>query len=630
MKAGAPLELLAPAKNLEFGLAAIDHGADAVYIGGPSFGARASAGNPVEDIERLAAHAHRYRARVLVALNTILRDDELEDARRVAWQVWEAGADALIVQDMGLLELDLPPIQLHASTQCDIRTPEKARFLEQVGFSQIVLARELDLAQIREIAAATQATLEFFIHGALCVSYSGQCYISHAHTGRSANRGECSQACRLPYTLTDGDGQVVVQDKHLLSMKDNNQTDNLQALIGAGIRSFKIEGRLKDLSYVKNVTAWYRRQLDALMADLPGFHPASSGRCSYSFEPQPDKTFNRGATDYFVGGRRQDIAAFDTPKFAGEPIGRVGALGRNWFDIDGDASLHNGDGLSFFDDHEELVGLRINRAEGRRAFVTALPPELAVGTRLYRNRDQEFERLLEKKSAERRIGLRLVFGETPTGFRLDLTDEDGVSAGADLPLAKEPAQNTERAPATIRENLGKLGNTIYIADAIDLEIGSPWFIPASALNSLRREAVEKLEAARLAAYRRPARAFPVEPPPAFPQGDLSYLGNVYNRKAREFYARHGVRLIDDAYECNNEKGLVSLMITKHCLRYSFNLCPKQVKGIRPDPMVLMNGGEKLDLRFDCKRCEMHVVGKLRKGGRIPLMSRPSAPAGKPR
>ncbi|MDK9725360.1 MAG: U32 family peptidase [Sterolibacteriaceae bacterium MAG5] len=630
MKAGVPIELLAPAKNLEFGLAAIDHGADAVYIGGPSFGARASAGNPVEDIERLAAHAHRYRAKVLVALNTILRDDELENARRVAWQAWEAGADALIVQDMGLLELDLPPIQLHASTQCDIRTPEKARFLEQAGFSQIVLARELDLAQIREIAAATSATLEFFIHGALCVSYSGQCYISHAHTGRSANRGECSQACRLPYTLTDGDGQVVVQDKHLLSMKDNNQTDNLPALIEAGIRSFKIEGRLKDLSYVKNVTAWYRRRLDALMAELPGFRPASSGRCRYTFDPQPDKTFNRGATDYFVGGRQQDIAAFDTPKFAGEPIGRVGAVGHHWFDIDGDAPLHNGDGLSFFDDHEELVGLRINRAEGRRAFVTALPPELAVGTRLYRNRDQEFERLLEKKSAERRIGLRLVFGETPAGFRLGLTDEDGVSAGADLPLAKEPAQHAERALAAIRENLGKLGNTLYAADDIALEIAQPWFIPASALNGLRREAVEKLDAARLAAYRRPARAVPVEPPPAFPQGDLSYLGNVYNQKAREFYTRHGVRLIDDAYECNNEKGLVSLMITKHCLRYSFNLCPKQVKGIRPDPMVLMNGGEKLDLRFDCKRCEMHVVGKLKKGSRIPLMPVPATAAGKVR
>ncbi len=632
MKTGAParLELLSPAKNLEFGMAAVDHGADAVYIGGPSFGARASAGNPVADIEKLAAHAHRYRARVLVALNTILRDDELDEARRVAWQAWAAGADALIVQDMGLLELDLPPIQLHASTQCDIRTPEKARFLEQAGFSQMVLARELDLAQIREIAAATSATLEFFIHGALCVSYSGQCYISHAHTGRSANRGECSQACRLPYTLADGEGQVVARDKHLLSMKDNNQTDNLQALVEAGIRSFKIEGRLKDLSYVKNVTAWYRRRLDAIMADLPGFRPASSGRCRYSFEPQPDKTFNRGATDYFVGGRQQDIAAFDTPKFAGEPIGRVGAQGRNWFDIDGDAPLHNGDGLSFFDDHGELVGLRINRAEGRRAFVTALPPELAVGTRLYRNRDQEFERLLEKKSAERRIGLRLVLGETPAGFLLTATDEDGVCASADLALAKEPAQNAERALATIRENLGKLGNTRYAAGEIVLELSQPWFIPASALNGLRREAVARLDEARVAAYERPDRAAHVEPPPAYPQGDLSYLGNVYNRKAREFYARHGVRLIDDAYECNNEKGLVSLMITKHCLRFSFNLCPKQVKGLRPDPMVLMNGGEKLDLRFDCKRCEMPVVGKLRKGSRIPLMPVQATAAGKAR
>jgi len=615
------LELLAPAKNAAFGIAAIDHGADAVYIGGPAFGARASAGNTVADIERLAAHAHRYRAQVFVAINTILRDDELEDARRLAWQVYEAGADALIVQDMGLLELDLPPIQLHASTQTDNRTPEKVKFLEDVGFSQIVLARELSLDEIRKVGAATTANLEFFIHGALCVAFSGQCYISHAHTGRSANRGECSQACRLPYTLTDPNGRIVAHEKHLLSMKDNDQSVNLRALADAGIRSFKIEGRLKDLSYVKNITAHYRQLLDGIIEhpdSRAGYARASSGRCSYTFTPQPEKTFNRGATDYFVNERKADIGAFDTPKFAGEAIGTVSAIGPDWFEIESAAALHNGDGVSYFDDHDDLVGVRINRVEGRRLFPNAMPEELAAGKTLYRNRDQEFERALEKKSAERRIGVRMEFAETADGFALALTDEDGIAASVALPHAKEAAKDAGRATATLRDNLSKLGNTLFDPTGITLKLSQPWFLPASAINALRRDAVAALEAARLAAYRRPERAAAVTPAPTFPEAELSYLGNVLNSKARAFYARHGVRVIEDAYEANQEKGAVSLMITKHCLRYSYNLCPKEVKGLRPDPMTLINGKEKLTLRFDCKKCEMHVIGKLKKHRAIPI------------
>ncbi len=612
------LELLAPAKNLSFGIAAVNHGADAVYIGGPAFGARAAAGNGMVDIEALAAHAHRYRAKVLVALNTILRDDELEEARRIAWQAYEAGADALILQDMGLLELDLPPIQLHASTQTDNRTPEKVRFLEQAGFSQIVLARELSLEEIRAIAAQTRATLEFFVHGSLCVSFSGQCTISHAFTGRSANRGECAQMCRLPFTLADAGGQVVARERHLLSLKDNDQSANLRALAEAGIRSFKIEGRLKDLSYVKNITAYYRKLLDAVMTESPTLRPASSGRCTYRFEPQPEKTFNRGATDYFLNGRQADITAFDTPKFAGEPVGQVQAVGPNWVEVAGGAAFHNGDGLSYLDDHQDLAGLRVNRAEGRRLFVSAVPPGLAVGAPLYRNRDQEFERLLEKDSAERRIGARLRLAESADGFVLHIADEDGVAVAVTLAHAKEPAQNAERALATLRDNLAKLGNTIYEAQAIELDFTQPWFIPASAVNALRRDAVARLDAARAAAYERPPRAQPVEPPAPYPETELGYLGNVLNRKAREFYEKHGVKLIADAFEANKETGDVSLMITKHCLRYSFDLCPKQHKGIRPDPMTLIQGKEKLILRFDCRRCEMHVVGKLRKGQKLRL------------
>jgi putative protease len=612
------LELLSPAKTADFGIAAIDHGADAVYIGGPAFGARAGAGNSVSDIERLARHAHRYAAKVFVTLNTILREDEVEPARRLVWEVYEAGADALIVQDMGLLEVDLPPIQLHASTQTDIRTPAKARFLQDVGFSQIVLARELSLGQIRAVAAETNCTLEFFVHGALCVAYSGQCYISHAHTGRSANRGECSQACRLPYTLADGQGRIVAHEQHLLSMKDNDQSANLRALIEAGISSFKIEGRLKDLGYVKNITAHYRQLLDRILDDLPGHRRASSGRSTFAFTPEPEKTFNRGSTDYFVNERQHGIEAFDSPGFVGEQIGTVLRVGSDFIEVDANAAIHNGDGLSYFDRHKELVGLRVNRVEGRRLYPNGMVDGLAVGTLLFRNRDQAFERLLEKKSAERRVRVDLLFSETPDGFALTMTDEDGIAITAPLAHAKEPASNAERAVHTICEQLGKLGGSMFRLGEVTLQFSQVWFLPAGALNALRREAVETLEAARLAAYRRPPRALPVEPPAVCPDSALSYLGNVFNDKARAFYARHGVAVIDAAYEANQERGEVSLMITRHCLRYSFNLCPKELKQfdlsgqVRAEPMTLINGKEKLALRFDCKKCEMHVVGSMRK------------------
>ncbi len=623
------LELLAPAKNADFGMEAIIHGADAVYIGGPAFGARANAGNPVGDIERLASFAHRYNARVLVALNTILKDEELEEARRLVWQIYEAGADALIVQDMGLLELDLPPIQLHASTQTDIRTAEKARFLEAVGFSQMVLARELSLEQVRKIAANTTAVLEFFVHGSLCVSYSGLCNISHAQTGRSANRGDCSQACRLPYSLADQQGQVVSENKHLLSLKDNDQSANLRALIAAGISSFKIEGRLKDLSYVKNITAYYRQELDATLEDLPAYRRSSSGRSTFLFAPQPEKTFNRGSTDYFLNERHADIGAFDSPKFVGERIGEVIKLGRTHFDVLSDFPLHNGDGITYYNEKQDLVGMRINLAEAvgdayrlSPALTDGrLPADLKIDTLIYRNRDQEFERLLERKSAERRVPVRMRLEETASGFALQLTDERGIAATATLEHAKEAAQNPERAELTLRENLGKLGNTIYVAEAIELDLSTPWFIPASALNALRREAVDALDRARDTAYERPARLAPLDPPAVYPEDALSYLGNVNNENARAFYEKHGVKVIEPAFECHQEKGDVSLMITKHCLRYSFNLCPKQVKGIRPDPMILMNGSEKLTLRFDCKPCEMHVIGKLKKQRTIQLAVR---------
>ncbi len=617
-----PLELLAPAKNADFGIEAIKHGADAVYIGGPAFGARYGAGNDVAEIKRLCDFAHRYRAKVFVALNTILHDNELEDSRQLAWQLYEAGADALIIQDMGLLEMDLPPIQLHASTQTDNRNPAKVKFLEDAGFSQVVLAREMSIQEVQSVARETTLSLEYFVHGALCVAFSGQCYISQAHTGRSANRGECSQACRLPYTLVDDKGKTITENQHLLSMKDNNQTDNMLELARAGVSSFKIEGRLKDLSYVKNITAHYRTLLDEIIANNPEFTRASSGRSTYTFTPQPEKTFNRGYTDYFAGGRQDDIGAFDSPAFVGELIGEVADIGDGWFIVNADQEFHNGDGVCFYDANGDVLGMRINRAEGKKLFPAEMPEELTEGATLFRNRDQEFERALEKESADRRISVKPVFSETANGFRLTLTDDDGVTATADLQknekIGHEIAQNPEQSQAKLKENLGKFGNTMFVAEPVELQLSQAWFLPVSAINALRREATEKLEAARLASHPRPPRAEPAANPVPYPQDELTYLGNVFNAKARQFYEKHGVKLIEEAYEAGNEKGMVSLMITRHCLRYSFNLCPKEVKHLKPDPMTLINGNEKLILKFDCKACEMHVVGKMKKGVKLNL------------
>ncbi len=617
-----PLELLAPAKNANFGIEAIKHGADAVYIGGPAFGARYGAGNDVADIKRLCDFAHRYRAKVFVALNTILHDDELDGSRLLAWELYEAGADALIIQDMGLLEMDLPPIQLHASTQTDNRNADKVKFLEDVGFSQVVLARECSLNEIIKIASQTNVSLEYFVHGALCVAFSGQCYISQAHTGRSANRGECSQACRLPYTLVDDKGKTITENQHLLSMKDNNQTDNMLELARAGVCSFKIEGRLKDLSYVKNITAHYRALLDEIIANNPEFTRASSGRSTFTFTPQPDKTFNRGYTDYFAGGRQDDIGAFDSPAFVGELIGEVLEIGDGFFTVNADKPFNNGDGVCFYNSEGTLIGTRINRADGKTLFPAEMPEELTEGATLFRNRDQEFERALEKESADRRISVTPVLTETNDGFTLTLTDEDGVTATVNRKNGPKSewqlAQNPEQTMAKLKENLSKFGNTMFVAEPVELKLSQPWFLPVSAINALRREATEQLETARIASHPRPPRALPAANPVPYPQEELTYLGNVFNTKARQFYEKHGVKLIEEAYEAGNEKGMVSLMITRHCLRYSFNLCPKEVKHLKPDPMTLVNGNEKLILKFDCKACEMHVVGKMKKGVKLNL------------
>ena len=623
------LELLAPAKNAAFGIEAINHGADAVYIGGPAFGARAKAPNTVADIARLVKHAHRYHAEVFVALNTIFHDNELVGARELAQQLYEAEVDALIVQDMGLLEMDLPPIQLHASTQTDIRTVEKAVFLDQVGFSQLVLARELDLPTIQKISAATTCNLEYFIHGALCVAFSGQCFISHAHTGRSANRGECSQECRLPFTLEDQKGRIIGKDKHFLSMKDNDQSANLRALIDAGVSSFKIEGRYKDLPYVKNATAHYRQLLDEILHDAPELAKSSHGHCAYTFSPQPEKTFNRSATDYFANGRQADIGAFDTPKFSGEALGKVSKVGHDYIEIDTEVQLHNGDGICFFDVHKELVGLRVNTVVGNKLYPNEMPHDIRRGMATYRNRDHAFMRLLEKDSAQRKIALMMEFAQTDAGFALTVTDEAGFTATVHCSVEKQIADNIEKSQASLHENLAKLGSTDFVAEAIALKTTQPWFVPASIVNALRRDAIEQLQDARDCGYERPALRAKTQPLAIYPEDTLSYLANVYNKKARQFYEKHGVKMIAAAYEANKELDEVPLMITKHCLRFSHGLCPKEAKGVigvqgtvTAEPMTLINGNDRFTLKFDCKPCEMHVMGKIRKP--ILQMAQPQA------
>ena len=600
-----PIELLSPAKDLNCGIEAINHGADAVYIGAPKFGARSAAGNSLEDIRELCEYAHLYEARIYVTLNTILKEDELEEAERMIWDLWRVGTDALIIQDMGITRLNLPPIPLHASTQTDNRTPEKVRFLEAAGFTQVVLARELSLNEIRRISEATTVPLEVFVHGALCVSYSGQCYLSAALSGRSANRGECAQYCRLPYTMVDATGTEIVTHKHLLSLKDMNRSDQLEALLDAGVSSLKIEGRLKDAGYVKNITAYYRKKLDAVLSRRPEYRRASAGRSTYTFEPVAEKSFNRGFTPFLLEGRTADITAFNTPKSLGEPVGMVKEIKGNSFTVAGLKQLSNGDGLVFFNRKGELEGFRVNRVEANRVFPLDMP-QLAPKTPLYRNFDQAFDKLLAKPSAERKLSVEIEFLDNPFGFTLCMEDETGARIMLTEPFAKELARREQQD--NIRTQLSKLGNTPFEASKVVVGLSENWFVPSSLLADMRRRGVEKLLEARRARYPRETvkRVQPSVSIP-FPERQLTYLGNVANGKARSFYQDHGVEQIDPAFELSPRKD-VPLMFTKHCLRYSMGWCPTYQKDKSPykEPFYLLYKDTRLRLQFDCKHCQMLV------------------------
>jgi putative protease len=607
------IELLSPAKDLECGLAAINHGADAVYIGASQFGARAAAGNSVEDIQQLVKYAHSYRSKVFVALNTVLTDEQLPEAEQLIHQVYEAGADALIVQDMGILQLDIPPISLHASTQTDNRTAEKVKFLQDVGFSRVVMARELNLTQIADIRSKTEVELEAFVHGALCVSYSGQCYMSQANCGRSANRGQCAQYCRLPYQLVDADGNVLAKNKHLLSLKDLDLSDSLREMMDAGVMSFKIEGRLKSAEYVKNITAYYRQKLDAILEGTPQYQPASLGKTTFFFEPNPEKSFRRSSTEYFFHERKADIVQPDTPKSLGEPMGKVTYIGRNFFEMQNGHLVHNGDGLCFLNRQNDLTGFRVNRVEipthrsdgkGVKCFPADMP-RMDVGVFLYRNQDQEFEKILKGKTSERRVGVNVLFAETKDGFDIQFTDEQGIKATYSVSHEKQLAQKPEAVESNIQNQLSKLGNTIYELRHIEVQIKSPWFFPASVLSEWRRMAVEMLDAAREKAYTRETRRPTTTA--TFPAEKISYLGNVTNALATQFYQEHGVAEVLPGFEVKAEAG-VPLMYCKHCIKFSMGWCPKSgYKSTFSEPLYLRNNDQTYQLTFDCKACEMHIV-----------------------
>lgn len=600
-----PIELLSPAKDLNCGIEAINHGADAVYIGAPKFGARSAAGNSLDDIRELCEYAHLYGARIYVTLNTILKEEELEEAERMIWDLWRVGTDALIIQDMGITRLNLPPIPLHASTQTDNRTPEKVRFLEAAGFTQVVLARELSLNEIRRISEATTVPLEVFVHGALCVSYSGQCYLSAALSGRSANRGECAQYCRLPYTMVDATGTEIVSNKHLLSLKDMNRSDQLEALLDAGVSSLKIEGRLKDAGYVKNITAYYRKKLDAVLSRRPEYRRASAGRSTYTFEPVAEKSFNRGFTPFLLEGRTADITAFNTPKSLGEPVGTVKEIKGNSFTVAGLKQLNNGDGLVFFNRKGELEGFRVNRVEANRVFPLDMP-QLTPKTPLYRNFDQAFDKLLAKPSAERKLSVEIEFLDNPFGFTLCMEDETGARIMLTEPFAKELARREQQD--NIRTQLSKLGNTPFEASKVVVGLSENWFVPSSLLADMRRRGVEKLLEAHRARYpRETVKRVQSSVSIPFPERQLTYLGNVANGKARSFYQDHGVEQIDPAFELSPRKD-VPLMFTKHCLRYSMGWCPTYQKDKSPykEPYYLLYKDTRLRLQFDCKHCQMLV------------------------
>ena len=602
---GKKIELLAPAKNYECGVAAIQHGADAVYIAAQRFGAREAAGNAIDDIGRLVSFAHRYYARVYLALNTIIYENELEDALRIINKAWNCGCDAIIIQDMGLLEMDLPPIPLFASTQTHNYDINKIKFLESVGFQRIILARELSLEQITEIRKQISIDLEFFVHGALCVSYSGQCYMSQAITGRSANRGACAQFCRLPYTLLDGNGKELVSDKHLLSLRDLNLSEQLSRLMEAGITSFKIEGRLKDISYVKNITSLYRQKLDLILEGSTKYDKASSGTVTHYFIPNAERSFSRGFTDYFLNGRNKGLASFDTPKSTGSFLGKVTIAGKDFFSIDSSASINNGDGICFADKNGNVTGTRVNKVESGRIYPQTMKG-IMTETSIFRNYDHVFEKLLARESAVRQIHANVVIKLTKDFVSVIAVDEDGISAEITKPQNGQQARNPDNARQTIIEQTGKTGGTSFIFDKIEIQADEILFYSSTEINSWRRELIDRLILKREEACQRQCGV--IKPCNVkFTDNSLTYTANVANSYARKFYRRHGVSNIDDSLETGKTTDETILMFNKYCIKFEVGLCPHKQKATPVGQLYLKYNNFRFKLLFDCQKCEMKII-----------------------
>ncbi len=589
-------------------MAAIRCGADAVYMGAERFGAREAAGNTNEAIREATDFAHQYYARVYVTLNTLLFDSELAVAQKLIEQLYKIGIDGLIIQDVGLLELDLPPLPMIASTQMNNDTPEKVKFLQDVGFSRVILARELTIEEIKRIREATTIELECFIHGALCVGLSGQCLMSYAIGGRSGNRGQCAQPCRRKYNLKDGEGKIIVKNKHLLSLKDLNLSEHLETLIDTGVTSFKIEGRLKDVPYVVNTVGFYRKLLDGILAKK-NLHKTSSGSVQLKFEPNPEKTFNRGFTDYGIKGRRSKFGSIDTPKSMGEFAGVVEEVGSNYFILDSrlrgndNSHLNNADGLCFFDKKRNLTGTVINGVESNKIYPQKMEG-IYKGQKVYRNFDYEFERILNGKAAERKIAVSLILKESQDGFTLSGKDEDGNEAVVEIAGPKQKAEKKERAKQTQISQLSKMGNTIFECKGVEIEAQEDYFLPVSRLNEARRELIRKLLEAR--ETNRPRKTVRIlKNDVSYPDKNLSYTGNVLNKKAEEFYRRHGVEMIEPAAESGTDLSGRVVMTTKYCLREELGLCDGKTAA---EPMILIDeDGREFKVKFDCGKCGMQII-----------------------
>jgi collagenase-like PrtC family protease len=612
LKMKKKIEILAPAKDLIGGIAAINSGADAVYIGAPQFGARSNANNSIEDVAALVKYAHLFNAQVFVVMNTILYDNELETCRAMIWELYDIGVDALIIQDMAIMEMDLPPIVLHASTQANNRDKDKIKFLKDAGIKRVVLARELNLHQIKEIYDHADVELEFFVTGALCVSFSGNCYMSVANGERSANRGSCAQNCRLPYNLIDGNGETLIKNSHLLSIKDLDVSDQIPNLIEAGIVSFKIEGRLKDVAYVKNNVCYLRQKLDSFLEGSDKYVKASSGKCTYTFDSTLNRTFNRGYTDYFVNERHASIGSWESPKSKGQYIGKLIRTIGGAYEIENGELLNNGDGLCFINENNEADGIYVNKAENGKVYPNVLK-EIKDGTFIYRNNDIAFIKIVEREdSAIRKIGTTLLLTENEDGFELIATDEDGNVSTVKLEHAKEQTKTGESIEENIKVQLAKTGFTPYSADEINVMFSQNWFLPISKINEMRRNVFEQLSEIRLANYKREEHQL-VKTSHPYPETKLDFMYNVSNKTARKFYERHGVTEIEKAFELQWDPGKSRVMTTKYCIKYELKKCPihqKDIVGVKvKEPLVLKQGELEYKLKFNCKPCEMEIWEK---------------------